>query len=117
MTLLVNTLTLRLGKVGVVMKVNKMKSIPQRIAENLEARGIKDPNLSLINQGKRPYFKTVANFILGGNREVMRNLAFGNQNVNWEQGADNTQLKRMPEIENWAKDAYRFMCKKYGEKT
>lgn len=43
------------------MKVNKMKSIPQRIAENLEARGIKDPNLSLINQGKRPYFKTVAN--------------------------------------------------------
>lgn len=34
------------------MKVNKMKSIPQRIAENLEARGIKDPNLSLINQGK-----------------------------------------------------------------
>lgn len=110
-------LNFEIGKGGVVMKVNKMKSIPQRIAENLEARGIKDPNLSLINQGKRPYFKTVANFILGGNREVMRNLAFGNQNVNWEQGADNTQLKRMPEIENWAKDAYRFMCKKYGEKN
>lgn len=109
-------LNFEIGKGGGVMKVNKMKSIPQRIAENLEARGIKDPNLSLINQGKRPYFKTVANFILGGNREVMRNLAFGNQNVNWEQGADNTQLKRMPEIENWAKDAYRFMCKNMVKK-
>ena len=37
-------LNFEIGKGGVVMKVNKMKSIPQRIAENLEARGIKDPN-------------------------------------------------------------------------
>ena len=67
-------LNFEIGKGGVVMKVNKMKSIPQRIAENLEARGIKDPNLSLINQGKRPYFKTVANFILHILQEVLVNL-------------------------------------------
>ena len=110
-------LNFEIGKGGVVKEVDKTKSIPQRIKENLEARGIKDPNISLINQGKNPYYRTVANFILGGNREVMRNLAFGNQKVNWEHGADNSDLKRMPEIKAWAKDAYAFMCKKYGEQN
>ena len=110
-------LNFEIGKGGVVKEVDKTKSIPQRIKENLEARGIKDPNIPLINQGKDPYYRTVANFILGGNREVMRNLAFGNQKVDWEHGADNSDLKRMPEIESWAKDAYAFMCKKYGEQN
>lgn len=110
-------LNFEIGKGGVVKEVDKTKSIPQRIKENLEARGIKDPNISLINQGKNPYYRTIANFILGGNREVMRNLAFGNQKVDWEHGADNSDLKRMPEIEAWAKDAYAFMCKKYGEQN
>lgn len=110
-------LNFEIGKGGVVKEVDKMKTIPQRIKENLEARGIKDPNIPLINQGKDPYYRTVANFILGGNREVMRNLAFGNQKVDWEHGADNSDLKRMPEIEAWAKDAYVFMCKKYGEQN
>lgn len=110
-------LNFEIGKGGVVKEVDKMKTIPQRIKENLEARGIKDPNIPLINQGKDPYYRTVANFILGGNREVMRNLAFGNQKVDWEHGADNSGLKRMPEIEAWAKDAYAFMCKKYGEQN
>ena len=110
-------LNFEIGKGGVVKKVDKTKSIPQRIKENLEVRGIKDPNIPLINQGKDPYYRTVANFILGGNREVMRNLAFGNQKVDWEHGADNSGLKRMPEIEAWAKDAYAFMCKKYGEQN
>ena len=110
-------LNFEIGKGGVVKVVDKTKSIPQRIKENLEVRGIKDPNISLINQGKDPYYRTVANFILGGNREVMRNLAFGNQKVDWEHGADNSDLKRMPEIEAWAKDAYAFMCKKYGEQN
>ena len=110
-------LNFEIGKGGVVKEVDKTKSIPQRIKENLEVRGIKDTNISLINQGKDPYYRTVANFILGGNREVMRNLAFGNQKVDWEHGADNSDLKRMPEIEAWAKDAYAFMCKKYGEQN
>ena len=110
-------LNFEIGKGGVVKEVDKTKSIPQRIKENLEARGIKDPNIPLINQGRNPYYRTVANFILGGNREVMRNLAFGNQKVDWEHGADNSGLKRMPEIDAWAKDAYAFMCKKYGEQN
>lgn len=110
-------LNFEVGKGGVVTEVNKFKTINQRIQENLDLRGIVNPNKKYIDQGLDPKYRTVANFILGGNREVMRNLAFGNQNVDWENGADNSDLKRMPEIEAWAKDAYAFMCKKYGEQN
>ena len=110
-------LNFEIGRGGVVKEVDKSKSIHQRIEENLKVRGIKDPNIPLITQGLDPKYRTVANFILGGNREVMRNLAFGNQKVDWEHGADNTELKRMPDIEAWAKDAYAFMCKKFGEQN
>ena len=110
-------LNFEVGKGGVVTEVNKFKTINQRIQENLDSRGIVNPNKKYIDQGLDPKYRTVANFILGGNREVMRNLAFGNQKVDWEHGADNSDLKRMPEIEAWAKDAYAFMCKKYGEQN
>lgn len=110
-------LNFEVGKGGVVTEVNKFKTINQRIQENLDSRGIVNPNKKYIDQGLDPKYRTVANFILGGNREVMRNLAFGNQKVDWEHGADNSDLKRMPEIESWAKDAYAFMCKKFGEQN
>lgn len=110
-------LNFEVGKGEVVTEVNKFKTINQRIQENLDSRGIVNPNKKYIGQGLDPKYRTVANFILGGNREVMRNLAFDNQEVDWEHGADNSDLKRMPEIEAWAKDAYAFMCKKYGEKN
>ena len=110
-------LNFEVGKGGVVTEVNKFKTINQRIQENLDSRGIVNHNKKYIDQGLDPKYRTVANFILGGNREVMRNLAFGNQKVDWEHGADNSDLKRMPEIEAWAKDAYAFMCKKYGEQN
>lgn len=110
-------LNFEVGKGGIVTKVNKFKTINQRIQENLDSRGIVNPNKKYIDQGLDPKYRTVVNFILGGNREVMRNLAFGNQKVDWEHGADNSDLKRMPEIESWAKDAYAFMCKKFGEQN
>ena len=110
-------LNFEVGKGGVVTEVNKFKTINQRIQKNLDSRGIVNPNKKYIDQGLDPKYRTVANFILGGNREVMRNLAFGNQEVDWEHGADNSVLKRMPEIEAWAKDAYAFMCKKIGEQN
>lgn len=110
-------LNFEIGKGGVVMVVDKNKSITTRFRESLSQRGIVNPNLRLINQGKDPYYRTVANFILGGNREVMRDLAFGKQEVNWEKGADNSAVQRMPEVEKWAKDSYQFMCDKYGEQN
>ncbi len=102
---------------GEVVPVDKHTSIPRRIKTILSQRGLKDPNEELLKKGKEPNRRTVANFILGGSRDQMHRLAFGNQQVNLERGADNSAIQRMPEIENWTKDMYRFMSDKFGEKN
>lgn len=104
-------------KNGKVIPVDKKTSIPRRIENILWQRGIKDPNKEAEKKGKIPNRRTVANFILGGSREQILRLAFGNQEVDLEHGANNSNVKRMPEIENWAKDMYRFMSEKFGEKN
>ena len=104
-------------KNGEVVPVDKHISIPRRIETILWQRGIKDPNKEMLKKGKEPNRRTIANFILGGSRDQMHRLAFGNQEVNLEHGANNSAIKRMPEIENWAKDMYRFMSDRFGEKN
>ena len=76
---------------GKVRPVDKSRSIPERMADNLRQRGIKDPNEGLLE----PKYRTVVNIILGGSRELMRQLAFGKQDVDFEQGADNNSGQRM----------------------
>lgn len=100
-------------KGGIISSVDKRKSIPQLMAENLAERGIKDPN-----EGREtPKYRTVVNFIFGGTRERMHEIAFGNQKVDITQGADNSHIKRSPDIERWAQDMYRFASDKWGEEN
>lgn len=106
-------LNFEVRKGGVIVPVDKQFSIPKRIKDNLKARNIIDPNLGL----PEPKYRTVANFILGGSRDQMHRLAFGEQQVNLDKGADNSKITRNPEIEKWAVDMYKFMSKKYGEKN
>ena len=96
-----------------VTPVDKKLSIPKRIKDNLAARNIIDPNVGL----DEPKYRTIANFILGGSREQMHHLAFGDQQVNLDKGADNSHITRSPEIEKWAVDMYDFMSRKFGEKN
>ncbi len=70
---------------GKIVPVDKKISIPDRIREILSARGIKDPNEGL----PEPKFRTVVNFIFGGSRARMHELAFGEQTVNLNKDADN----------------------------
>ena len=100
-------------KEGKVCPIDKARSIPQRMADNLAARGIKDPNAGL----DEPRFRTVVNFIFGGSRERMQEIAFGDQMVNLDRGADNSHIERCKDIEEWAKDVYSFVCGKYGEEN
>ena len=72
---------------GKVRPVDKSRSIPDRMADSLRQRGIKDPNEGLVE----PKYRTVVNIILGGSRELMRQLAFGKQDVDFEQGADESR--------------------------
>lgn len=58
-------LNFEIKKEGIISSVDKRKSIPQLMAENLAERGIKDPN-----EGREtPKYRTVVNFIFGGTRE------------------------------------------------
>lgn len=55
-------------------------------------------------------------FIIGGTREKMRDMAFKNQEVNYEvSDPQNAHVMRDKEIENWALDTYRWAAGKYGE--
>lgn len=75
---------------------------------------IKSPNEDLAE----PKYRTVVDFILSGSQNTIQQLAFGNQDV-YEPGnnLENAMLKRMPEIEQWAKDMYRFMSERFGEEN
>ena len=98
---------------GKIRPIDTSRSIPERMADILSSRGIKDPNEGLIE----PKFRTVVNIIFGGSRERMQELAFGSQKVDFKEGADNTRIKRKSEIERWAKDVYSFVSGKYGEQN
>lgn len=98
---------------GKVRPVDKNRSIPERMAEILDRRGIKDPNEGL----DEPKYRTVVNIIFGGSRDRMRELAFGSQKVNFDKGADNSDVERKRDIERWAKDVYAFVSGRYGEQN
>lgn len=100
-------------KAGKVCPVDKTKSIPSRMADILTQRGIKDPNAGK----EKPHFLTVMNFIFGGSRERMRQLAFGEQSVNFDHGADNSHVTRSEDIEQWAMDVHAFVSGKFGEEN
>lgn len=64
-----------------------------------------------------PY--TLATIILGGDRDVMREMAFGNQYIDYNvrHHTDNSQVMRRQAIENWAKDCYAWLCERVGSKN
>ena len=105
-------LNFEIVKGGKIQPIDKSKSIPQMMKERLDALGIQDPN-----EGKlAPDRRTVVEMVLGGNRERMLELAFGNQDFDTlSHTKDHSHLKCMPEIEEWAKDVYDWCCRKWGE--
>ena len=113
-------LNFEIGKGGIVKEVDQKISIPKRIKAIFAEKGIQDPNVGLTDEDlakPKKGVRTHANIILQGSRETMRQLAFGNQEVNFEHGADNSHITRSPEIEKWAKDMYNFIANKYGEEN
>lgn len=109
-----SSLNFEVTKDGKVQPIDTSQSIAQKMAENLAARGIKDPNANPNIRRKR---RTIAKFIFGGNRERMHELAFGNQTVDLSMGADNSHITRCKDIEDWAKDVYNFVAKRFGEEN
>ena len=113
-------LNFEIGKGGVVNEVDKKTSIAKRIKAILESHNIKDPNIDFSDEDlkkKGVGIRTHANIILQGSRETMRQLAFGEQQVDYEHGADNSHVTRSTGIEKWATDMYNFIARKYGEEN
>lgn len=98
---------------GKIRPVDTSRNIPERMADILRFRGIKDPNEGF----PEPKYRTVVNIIFGGSRERMQELAFGSQKVDYEKDADNSHIQRKADIERWAKDVYSFVSGRYGEQN
>lgn len=107
---------------GKIIPLNKNYNIPARMADILKKREIQDPNerwyKAKLPVG-RPRYRTIASIIIGGTAERMRELAFGNQLVNYEieSDMDNSLVKRQKTIENWAVDVYNYIAKEFGEEN
>jgi len=115
-------LNFEVGKGAVIKEVDKSRSIPQRIKEIEQSRGIVNPNIDKAEDD--PYrYNTVANIIIMGSHDQMMKLAFGDQVVEEKYldndgqlvRPDNSLVERQRDIELWAKDMYRFIARKYGE--
>lgn len=105
-------LNFEVTKGGIVQPIDTSKSISQKMAEILSSRGIKDPNA---RENLRRRQRTIAQFIFGGNRERMHEIAFGNQAVDLTKSSDNGHITRSKDIEDWAVDVYNFVAKRFGE--
>ena len=88
------------------------KSLEVRLQERLAALGWKP-----FKPDSKIQPNCCAKFVFGGNHDRTLEMAFGNQNINLEKGADNSHLRRCKEIENWAKDVYDWCVRRYGQEN
>lgn len=108
-------LNFEVGRGGKIIPVNKQYPLDQRLKDNLRRRGIRMPQPMHKADGTIKERRIIANMMLGGDRERMRELAFGDQQVDFKKGADNRGIERKENIEKWATGMYNFIAKKYGE--
>ena len=112
------------SRVSLNFEVRKDRNIApidltKRINEKVDERIFGWKSERLDATGKEPIVRSCqhksVNIIMGGNRERMLELAFGNQALR-ERG-HNSGIKRMHEIEQWALDAYDWACRQFGKEN
>lgn len=82
----------------------------ERIQNRLRELGFKNYKVTAKNAPN-----VCMDFVIGGQRERLREMAFGKQHVNFdEKDEQNSHVKRCDEIERWAMDTYKWAAKKYG---
>ena len=107
-------LNFEVTKGGKIQTIDTSKSIDEKMKDILVSRSIPNPNEK--KDCKQPQ-RILAQILFGGNRERMRELAFGDQEVDFGKNADNSHLTRREDIEKWAVDVYNHVAKKYGEEN
>ena len=102
-------LNFQVGPGGVITTVDKSRRIGDRVEEIIKKHLRPDARVTAISN-------RAVMVVFGGNRERMREMAFGSQVLN-DYEETNGHLVRQPEIEQWAKDIYGFVCREFGEEN
>lgn len=102
-------LNFQVGPGGKITAIDKSRRIGDKVEEIIKAR--LNPNARVTAISNRAVM-----VVFGGNRERMRKMAFGSQEFH-EYEESNGHLIRQPEIEQWAKDVYGFVCREFGEEN
>lgn len=102
-------LNFQVGPGGKITAVDKSRRIGDRVEEIIKKHLRPDARVTAISN-------RAVMVVFGGNRERMREMAFGSQLLN-EYEETNGHLIRQPEIEQWAKDIYGFVCREFGEEN
>ena len=95
-------LNFEIGKGGKVYPLGTLPSVSDRYKARLAETGAVDPNHKYIDAHQAPPFRVAYEMILSGDTDVMRNLAFGDQKVNFNKNADNSRIQRRKNIVRWA---------------
>lgn len=93
---------------GKVCPVDKTKGLDLRLRASLAERGI--------DIDKCGHNITAMCIALGGTRERMQELAFGDSNIEFFYDGK-TILTRHPEIEEWAKGIFQFLSNEFSQKN
>ena len=102
-------LNFQVGRGGVITAVDKLRRIGDKVDEIIKSRLNPKARVTAISNH-------AVMVVFGGNRERMREMAFGSQDFH-EHEETNGHLIRQPEIEQWAKDIYGFVCREFGEEN
>lgn len=84
-------------------------TLHKKLQERLDVLGYKP-----YKEGARNSPFACVDIVIGGDQSRMREMAFGDQNVSFDLSEDNSGIRRMREIEEWAKDIYEFAREKWG---
>lgn len=88
------------------------KTLDQRLKDRLA-----ELNWKPFKEGSKNAPNIFVKMLFSGSPERMNEMAYGDQEINYEKGADNSHIQRRQEIEKWAMDIYRWLCKKYGKEN
>jgi len=107
-------LNFEIGKGGIVMPRLSGGLITDRLSKRWHDLDYRP----LCNSAtKTPIQNGVVGFVMSGDNDIMCNLAFGDQCVDFSRRPDvnNSCIVRFPQIEQWAKDCYHMVADLYGE--
>ena len=88
------------------------RTLDQRLKDRLE-----ELNWKPFKEGSKNAPNIFVKMLFCGSPERMHELAYGSQEIDHEKGADNSDVVRQQQIEQWAMDIYKWLCRKYGKEN